>query len=299
VEVLPIALLDRPRIDVTLRISGLFRDTFETQVALFDSAVRMLAARDETAAWNPLAEAARGLQGAALRRATARVFGAAPGTYGAGPEDALARGGWERRAELGGAYLAGSGFAYGQGLEGEEDAAGFAGRVAAADLFVHAQDHRETDLLDSAEYAAHAGGFAAAADSLGARPALYHLDTSAPEAPRSRALAEEVARVVRGRVANPAWIAGMMRHGYRGGAEIARSLDGLFGFAATLPWRLDTQFDLVFAATLGDAAVDGFLRRDNPAARAAMAARLREALRRDLWRPRRNDMAQLLAEDAP
>ena len=296
VEILPLALLYRPRVDVTLRISGLFRDTFETQMLLFDNAVRMIAARDEPADWNRLAAAARGLEGEALRRGTARIYGAAPGDYGAGLDGALAQGTWQQRADLGGAYLGGSAHAYGQDLDGAADPDAFATRVAGADLFVHAQDHRETDLLDSPEYAAHEGGFAAAADSLGARPALYHLDTSNPEAPRVRALAEEIARVVRGRAANPAWIAGMMRHGYRGGAEIARTLDGLFGFAATLPQRLDRQFDLVFDATLGDAAVDAFLRSHNPQARAAMAARLREALRRDLWRPRRNDVGLRLSE---
>jgi cobaltochelatase CobN len=137
------------------------------------------------------------------------------------------------------------------------------------------------------------GGFAAAAERLGAAPALYHLDTSRPETPRTRTVAEELARVVRGRAANPIWIAGMMRHGYRGGAEIARALDGLHAFAATLPQRLDAQFDLMFDATLGNAAVDAFLCGQNPDARAAMAERFRDALRRDLWRPRRNAATQI------
>ena len=294
IEVLPLAVLDRPRVDVTLRISGLFRDTFETQIALFDAAVRLIAARDEPADWNQAAAAARGLEGAALRRATARVYGTAPGDYGAGTTAPLADGSWHDRADLGDAYLAGSAHAYGRDLDGAADTAAFAARVAGADAFVHAQDHAETDLLDSPEYAAHAGGFAAAADRLGQSPALYHLDTSQPEAPRTRTLGEELARVVRGRAANPAWIAGMMRHGYRGAAEIARTLETLCGFAATLPQRLDRQFDLVFDATIGDAAVDAFLRAANPQARAAMAARLREAIRRDLWRPRRNTVVAAL-----
>ena len=125
----------------------------------------------------------------------------------------------------------------------------------------------------------------------------YHTDTSHPDAPRTRTLDEEIARVVRGRAANPVWIAGMMRHGYPGAAEIARALDGLQAFSATLAQRFDAQFDLVFDATLGNPAVDRFLREANPAARAAMAARFREALRRDLWRPRRNIVAAAL--DAP
>jgi cobaltochelatase CobN len=99
---------------------------------------------------------------------------------------------------------------------------------------------------------------------------------------------------VRGRAANPAWIAGMMRHGYRGAAEIARTVEALHGFAATTGERFDRQFDLLFAATLADPAVDAFLAEANPAARSAMAARLRSAQAQDLWRTRRNDVADLL-----
>ena len=315
-EVLPLAVLDRPRVDVTLRISGLFRDAFEAQVALFDACVRAVAARDEAAEWNPLAAAARGLEGEALRRATARVYGAPSGSYGAGVGALLDRGAWERRAELGAAWLAASAGAYGQGLDGAPDPAGLAARVGAADAFVHQQDHAEGDLLDTVEHAAHEGGFAAAAAGLGGAPALYHLDTSRPGAPRPRLLAEEVARVVRGRAANPGWIRGMMRHGYRGAAEVARGVEALHGFAATLPGRFDRQFEVLFDATLGTPEVDDFLRRANPEARAAMAARFAEARTRGLWHPRRNapacedaacedaadaapgDMARAMPEDA-
>jgi len=274
-EVLPIALLDRPRVDVTLRISGLFRDAFPGQVALFDSVVRAIAERDEAADWNPLAAVAHGLAGEALRRATTRIFGAPAGQYGAG-------------APSGGAYLAASAGAYGQGLEGAPDPAGLAGRVGAADAFVHQQDHAEADLLDSTEHAAHEGGFAAAAAALGGAPALYHLDTSRPDAPRARTVAEEIARVVRGRAANPRWIEGMMRHGYRGAAEVARGIEALHGFAMTLPTRFDAQFDLLFDATLGTPEVDAFLHAANPAARAALAACFADAQAQGLWHPRRN-----------
>jgi len=273
-EVLPIALLDRPRVDVTLRISGLFRDAFESQVVLFDSVVRAIAARDEADDWNPLAAAARGLSGARLRQATTRIYGAPAGRYGAGE----GIDGW----------LAASAGAYGQGLDGARDLAGLTARVAAADAFVHQQDHAEIDLLDSSEHAAHEGRFAAAAASLGASPALYHMDTSRPDAPRARTVAEEIVRVVRGRAANPGWIAGMMRHGYRGAAEITRSVEALHDFAATLPTRFDAQFELLFDATLGHGDVDAFLRAANPDARAAMAARFAEAQRSGLWHPRRN-----------
>ena len=211
------------------------------------------------------------MTGTALRPATTRIFGAPAGKYGAS-----------------GDYLAASAGAYGQGLEGAPDPAGLAKRVGAADAFVHQQDHAEIDLLDSTEHAAHEGGFAAAAAALGGMPALYHLDTSRPEAPRARTVAEEVVRVVRGRAANPRWIEGMMRHGYRGAAEIARGIEALHGFAATLPTRFDAQFELLFDATLGTPEVDAFLRSANPDARAVLAARFAEAQEQGFWHPRRN-----------
>ncbi len=272
-EVVPLALLDRPRVDVTLRVSGLFRDAFGGAMELFDAAVRAVAARDEAAEWNPLA----GQHGA-------RVFGPAPGAYGAGVSAAL-EGEWVDRAGLGAAYLAASATGYGQ--EGKGD---FAAIVAAADAFVQIADHRETDLLEGSEVAAHVGGFAALADRLGNAPALYQADTGAPDAPVVRTTGEEIVRMVRARAANPVWLAGMMRHGYRGGAEIARALDGLYAFAATVPQRFDAQFELLFGATLGDAAVDGFLRETNLEARAGMVARFEDARRRGLWHPRRNDV---------
>jgi cobaltochelatase CobN len=289
-EILPLARLDRPRVDVTLRISGLFRDAFEAQLLLFDSAVRAVAARDEAPDWNPIA-VTRTASGAA--QPLSRIFGPAPGSYGSGLGDLLARGGWTERGDLGAAYLAASGHAYPtQGVPGTSD---FAARIATADAFIHTQDHAEADLLDSVDQAAHQGGFAAAANSLGASLALYHLDIADPERPRPRTVAEEVVRVVRGRAANPSWIAGMLRHDYRGAAEIARTLDSLHAFAATLPDRLDAQFDLYFEATLGDETVDARLRTANPQAHAAMTEKFRDALRRDLWRPRRNAVSAMLA----
>jgi len=297
IEILAVAELEHPRVDVTLRISGLFRDAFETQIALFDEAVRAIASRDEPAEWNPLAAAVKELKGEAWRKATARIYGAAPGGYGAGVTERVERGAWAARGDLGLDYLAASATAYGKGIDGVAHAEGFAARVRSADAFLHQQDHAEIDLLDSLDYAASEGGFAAAADRLGSTPALYHTDISRPEAPRVRTLVEEIARIVRGRAANPAWIEGMMRHGYRGAAEVTRSVEGLFAFAATLPARLDPQFDVLFDATLGNERVDGFLRKENPSAREAMAARFDEAIRRDLWRPRRNSVAAM-HEDA-
>jgi cobaltochelatase CobN len=270
-------------VDVTLRISGLFRDAFETQIALFDAAVRALAARDEAADFNPYAGASR--------EASARVFGNAAGAYGAGDGDMLR----QDKASLASAYLAASSVAYGYGIDGTALPERFASLVAAADAFVHQQDHREMDLLEGSTHAAHEGGFAAAAALLGGHAALYHMDTSNPEAPRTRTVAEEIALIVRGRAAHPLWIAGQMRHGYRGAAEIARAVEGLCAFAASLPDRLDRQFEMLFEATLANADVDAFLRAANPAARADMLDRFETARARGLWRTGRNDFSQVVA----
>ena len=293
-EIVPADRLGRPRVDVTLRVSGLFRDAFEGQIAMFDAVVRAIGRRQESGDINPLAGIAGNLDDRAFREATIRIYGAAPGAYGAGVSPLIESGAWTGRDQLGDSYLVSSASAYGQGLDGRPDPEGFSDRVRTADALIHAQDHSEVDLLDSTDFAAHEGGFLAAANRLGAEPGVYHVDTADPETPRARTLNEEIARIVRGRAANPAWIAGMMRHGYRGGAEIARSLEGIFAFAATMPDRLDRQFDLIFDATLGDSAVDGFLRENNPAARGAMIDRLNEAVDRSLWQPRRNSTTAIL-----
>ncbi len=206
IEILPLAVLGRPRVDVTLRISGLFRDAFETQILLFDMAVQSIAARDEPDDLNGLAKAARAVAAPERRRATTRIFGTAPGVYGAGIPELVHSDAFEHPEDLAKAYLDASSFAYGQDLEGASDAAGFAERIAGADAFIHQQDHAEIDLLDGLDFAAFEGGFAAAAQYLGASPALYHADTSRQDAPRVRLLHEEIARVVRGRAANPVWI---------------------------------------------------------------------------------------------
>jgi cobaltochelatase CobN len=279
---MPLAVLSRPRIDVTLRISGLFRDIFETQIALFDMAVRRVAALDEEASDNPLAEAQR--QGADL----ARVFGGAPGSYGARAADVALDGVWQTRADLGEVYLAAVTHAYG-GAEPARLAGGeFRAQVSVADLLVHPQDDRERDLLDGDGVADFAGGFAAAAAALGNEPELYHLDTSQPALPKARRVAEEIARVVRGRLTNPRWLAAMLDHGHRGVAEIAQAVDALYAFAATASVVPNHLFDATHAALIADEAVLVAMREKNPAAALAIAARLRDALERGLWVTRRN-----------
>lgn len=282
IEVLPIARLERPRIDVTLRISGSFRDIFPAQIALFDLAVRRVAERDEPDDWNPLAAARR--QGASL----ARVFGGEPGTYGAGAASAALDGTWGTRGDLAAAYLEASSHAYGTDSAERPAPREFADRVAAADALVHPQDDRERDLLDGDGVADFAGGFAAAAAEFGRSPSLYHLDTSRPEAPRTRTVAEEIVRIVRGRLANPRWLSGMAGHGHRGVAEIAQGVDALYAFAATAGAVGDQLFDAVHDAVIADEARLKELLDLNAPAMRAIAARLQDAIDRRLWTPRRN-----------
>ncbi len=290
-EVLPLAMLGRPRVDVTLRISGLFRDIFPSQIALFAAAVRAVAALEESADDNPLA----GLEEDEL----ARVFGAAPGAYGVGLGRRIAQGGWSERAELAEAYFAATSHAYDAEGREREAAAAFRARVAGAEAFVHTQDLPGQDVLDADAVTEHEGGFAAAAAEVGSKSALYHLDATAPGVVKVRPLAQEIARALRGRAANPRWLAGQMRHGHRGAAEIAQSLDNLYCFAALTDAVKSAQFDLMFDATLGDDAVRAFLNQANRPAARHMAGVFEEAARRGFWRSRRNSSAGILASLSP
>ncbi len=290
-EILPEARLKRPRVDVTLRISGLFRDTFPEQIALFDAAARAVAALDEDDDVNPLAAARRAGDGA-----PDRVFGGAPDRYGLGLAWSVSAGSFDTRAELGERYLAGTSHAYGGVDAAAHASAGFRDRVAQADSYLHVADLPEVDVLSSDTFAEHEGGFAAAASALGTSPALYHADATVPGTIKVRTLSEEVARVVRARATNPRWIAGQMRHGFRGAAEIAETVDALFCFAATSDAAPSRHFDLLFDATLGDDTVRDFMVEANPAAARATADRFAEAQTRGYWQSRRNSTAAILAE---
>ena len=301
VEVHPTASMGRPRVDVTWRISGLFRDLFPAQIALIDAAVQAVAARDEDDDENPLAAARRAGNGASAPRLH-RIFGTAPGTYGSGVEDLLGHD--ADRDAIGAAYLAAASHAYG-GADGDANAApgAFTERVAGADALLHASDDPGRDLLEGAEDVAFVGGFAAAAKKLGRTADLVMLDVTDPRRPRARTLSAALARIVRARAINPRFIAGQMRHGPRGATELLETADRLVAFAETTDAVPSELFDLLHDAYVADAAVRGFLLRENPQAAAAMADRLDAARRRGLWHPRRNDvdagLAALRAEAAP
>jgi cobaltochelatase CobN len=304
-EILPSSVLDRPRVDVTLRVSGFFRDAFPNLIDLFDSAARAVATLDEDASINPLAarvakdrtalEAQGVARDEAALRAGFRVFGSKPGAYGAGLQALIDTGGWQSESELAEAYLTWSGFAYGAGAQGSAAGGELRARLARVEAVIHNQDNREHDLLDSDDYYQFEGGLAAAIRHVaGAAPAVYHNDHSRPETPRIRRLEDEIGRVVHARAANPKWIKGVMRHGYKGGFEIAATVDYLFAFAATAHVVKNHHFDALYDAYLGDAEVRGFLEAHNPDALKEIEARFAEAIARGLWRPARNDIREKL-----
>jgi len=304
-EILPADLLDRPRVDVTLRISGFFRDAFPGLIDLVDSASRAVAALDEPADVNPLAAGvkaesesliASGLsEDEAKARAGARVFGSKPGAYGAGLQALIDEKGWKTDSDLADAYLAWGGYAYGAGREGVADRGGLERRLGGVQAILHNQDNREHDLLDSDDYYQFEGGMAVAVRALtGETPKVYHNDHSRPESPKIRSLEEEIGRVVRARVVNPKWIQGVMRHGYKGAFEMAATVDYLFAFAATARAVSDHHFDAVFEAYLSDPEVRRFLEEKNPDALRDIADRLAEAQDRGLWTSRRNDTRPIL-----
>jgi len=297
IEVLPMAMKHRPRVDVTLRVSGFFRDAFPNVIDLFDTAVRAVAAiseEDEPDEVNPIrarvrreaAEAqARGLSAeAAEREASWRVFGPRPGGYGAGLQEVMASGRWNDGADLAQAYLRAGAFAYGQGGHGVAARGSFELRLAGLDAVLHNQDNREHDVLDSDDYYQFQGGMAVAVRHLaGAPAALYHGDFSVPGAPRIRPLGEEVARVLRSRAVNPKWLEGVRRHGYKGAFEMAATVDYLFAFDATTGVVGDHQYALVAEAYLHDDTNRAFLQRHNPGALRSIGERLLEAMQRGLW----------------
>jgi cobaltochelatase CobN len=306
-EVIPMALLGRPRVDVTLRISGFFRDAFPEQIALFDKAVRAVADLDEDEGDNPIAARVRTetekLRGEGLnekqaaRRAGYRVFGSKPGAYGAGLQALIDEKGWSDRADLAESYLVWGGYAYGAGEEGKAERGLFEERLRSVQAVVQNQDNREHDLLDSDDYYQFEGGMTAAIEHVaGVRPKVYHNDHSRPEKPVIRSLEEEIGRVVRARVVNPKWIEGVMRHGYKGAFEITATVDYMFAFAATTGAVRDHHFEAVYQAFILDERVRDFMAEKNAPAQKELAERLVEAIERGLWTPKSNSAKFTLSE---
>lgn len=276
-EPVPLAELGRPRIDVTLRISGFFRDAFPNLVQLLDDAVHLTASLDEPAADNPVRAA--GID-------DPRVYGPAPGAYGAGILELLEQRTWRSDDDLADVYVAWSGYGYSRAGFGVAAREPMRRRFAAIDVAVKNQDNREHDIFDSDDYLQEHGGMVATIRSLTGRdPKAWFGDSANPEHPVVRSLAEEAARVVRTRVVNPKWIEAMQRHGYKGAFEMAATVDYLFGYDATAHVVDDWMYERVTEAYVADPTVRKFFEDSNPWALQSIAERLLEASDRGMWDP--------------
>ncbi|MFN8076217.1 MAG: cobaltochelatase subunit CobN [Kineosporiaceae bacterium] len=298
-EVVPLAELGRPRIDVTVRISGFFRDAFPHVVALLDDAVRTVAALEEPEESNFVAAHVRAdvADHGDERRATTRIFGSKPGAYGAGLLPLIDARTWRTDADLAEVYAVWGGYAYGAGLDGREARADMESAFRRIAVAAKNQDTREHDLVDSDDYFQYHGGMVAMVRHLtGASPAAYVGDSAMPHDVRTRTLAEETRRVFRARVVNPKWVAAMQRHGYKGAFELAATVDYLFGYDATAGVVDDWMYEQLAASYVADPQVREFLDRSNPWALRGIAERLLEAAERGLWEhPRPDTLEQLTA----
>jgi cobaltochelatase CobN len=298
-SVIPLAELGRPRIDVTVRISGFFRDAFPHVVHLLDDAVRLVAALAEPEEDNYVRAhvAADVAEHGDDRRATTRVFGSKPGSYGAGLLPLIDSHNWRDDKDLAEVYAVWGGFAYGRGLDGapaREDMEAAYRRIAVA---AKNTDTREHDIADSDDYFQYHGGMIATVRALtGRAPAAYIGDSTRPDAVRTRSLTEETARVFRSRVVNPRWIAAMRRHGYKGAFELAATVDYLFGYDATTGVVSDWMYEQLAQTYLLDEENQKFLAESNPWAMHGIAERLLEAADRKLWaQPDENTLNALRA----
>ncbi|MCK1798432.1 cobaltochelatase subunit CobN [Streptomyces sp. XM4193] len=285
-EPVPLAELGRPRIDVTLRISGFFRDAFPHVIGLLDDAVKLAAGLDEPAADNHVRAHTQAdlAEHGDERRATTRIFGSRPGTYGAGLLQLIDSRDWRTDADLAEVYTVWGGYAYGRGLEGR--AAHEEMKTAYARITVAAKntDTREHDIADSDDYFQYHGGMVATVRALsGTAPEAYIGDSTRPETVRTRTLSEETSRVFRARVVNPRWIAAMRRHGYKGAFELAATVDYLFGYDATTGVVADWMYDKLAQTYVLDPENRAFLQEANPWALHGMAERLLEAESRGMW----------------
>ncbi|ADJ48787.1 cobaltochelatase CobN [Amycolatopsis mediterranei S699] len=286
IEAIPLAELGRPRIDVTVRISGFFRDAFPHVITLMDDAVRLVAALEEPPSENFVrahVSADLASHGDA-RRATTRIFGSKPGAYGAGLLPLMDSGNWRDDKDLAEVYAVWGGFAYGRDLDGRparEDMESSYKRIVVA---AKNTDTREHDIADSDDYFQYHGGMIATVRALtGAAPASYVGDSTSPDAVRTRTLGEETARVFRARVVNPRWLAAMRRHGYKGAFELAATVDYLFGFDATAGVVGDWMYEKLTESYVLDEVNQEFLRQANPWALRGIVERLNEAADRGLW----------------
>ncbi|MEW1636493.1 cobaltochelatase subunit CobN [Streptomyces sp. NPDC093801] len=286
IEAIPLAELNRPRIDVTLRISGFFRDAFPHVIGLLDDAVRLAASLDEPHTENFIrahAQADLAAHGDE-RKATTRIFGSRPGTYGAGILQLIDSRDWRTDADLAEVYTVWGGYAYGRGLEGRPARTEMETAYKRITVAAKNTDTREHDIADSDDYFQYHGGMVATVRALrGTAPEAYIGDSTRPETVKTRTLVEETSRVFRARVVNPKWIEAMRRHGYKGAFELAATVDYLFGYDATTGVVADWMYDKLTETYVLDPANRAFLEEANPWALHGIAERLLEAESRGMW----------------
>ncbi len=294
-EILSCMQLGRPRIDVTLRVSGFFRDAFPNVMRLFDAAVQAIADFTEPGTGNVIQkhiierQTALVTQGVnnedAKRLSRYRVFGSKPGAYGAGLQGLIDERCWDTRQDLAEAYLNWGGYAYdGKSEDGVFAKEAFSDRLLKMDLIMQNQDNREHDILDSDDYYQFQGGMTNAVTVLkGEAPEVFHNDHSNPSVPKVRTLKEELNRVIRTRVLNPKWIDAMREHGYKGAFEMAATIDYLFAYDATTDLVADYQYEAVCDSLIFDEQNRAFLEENNPHALEEMVERLFEAGQRGMW----------------
>jgi cobaltochelatase CobN len=286
-EVIGLPELGRPRIDVTVRISGFFRDAFPHVVTMLDDAVALVAGLDEPPERNFVRAHVQSdmAEHGDQRRATTRIFGSKPGTYGAGLLQLIDSRNWRDDADLAEVYTAWGGFAYGRGLDGRPAADDMRSQYRRIAVAAKNTDSREHDIADSDDYFQYHGGMVATVRALtGVAPAAYIGDNTRPDSVRTRTLDEETARVFRSRVVNPRWMAAMRRHGYKGAFEMAATVDYLFGYDATAGVMADWMYEQLSAQYVLDPDNRKFLGESNPWALHGMSERLLEAAGRGMWR---------------
>jgi len=285
-ELISLTELARPRVDVTVRISGFFRDAFPHVVGLLDDAVRMVAGADEPAEQNFVRAHAQAdlAEHGDERRATTRIFGSKPGAYGAGLLPLIDARNWRDDADLAEVYAAWGGFAYGRGLDGRAARTDMETAYKRIAVAAHNTDTLEHDIADSDDYFQYHGGMIATVRSLtGRAPRAYIGDSTRPDTVRTRSLAEETARVFRARVVNPRWVDAMKRHGYKGAFELAATVDYLFGYDATAGVVEDWMYEQLTQRYVLDESTRAFFEKSNPWALHGIAERLLEAAERKLW----------------
>ena len=295
-EIISLEELGRPRIDVTVRISGLFRDTFPNLSNMIDRGVQMIAELDEDDDVNYLAANVRkdivdaiadGLPvDQAKRMATFRVFGDAPSEYGCGISDLIQTGNWKTVDDLGEAFVKHGCYVYGKGLKGEAQPDMFRKRLKIMDVTVKNHNTRAVDMLDMDDDFDNLGGFNAAVTSIrGQKPTSFMGDSSDTQFLKLRTAQEECRFIFRSKIDNPKWLNGLKQHGFAGAKELSKLFDYTMGWSGTSDIIEEWMYDDLAERFVIDKETREWIKDENPYAMMAMLARLQEAMTRGFWHP--------------